>query len=172
MLLVLGPVFLILNWNQWLDGRCPSQFMRLLKIRPDICLILSDINELSAGEALVSGQELRSPNRNYKLMFQNDGNLVLYQGINIMWWTTTWRESTPPYRLAFYSTWVTFFDLKVEFNFLNCLELTQIFGSKTDSLQRHPVNPVRLIVQIFLSFTIWLALKIFDPCIIRSHCTG
>ena len=75
-----------------------SLFMRLLKIMQNISLILPDTSELSAGEALVSGEEMHSPNHNYELVFQDDGNLALYKGNGLVWETTTWRESTPPYR--------------------------------------------------------------------------
>lgn len=45
-------------------------------------------NRLSPGEALAQGQSLFSPNKLYKLVFQTDGNLVLYKGAGEPLWAT------------------------------------------------------------------------------------
>ncbi|UYZ61416.1 N-acetylmuramoyl-L-alanine amidase [Hymenobacter weizhouensis] len=45
---------------------------------------------LYQGQTLQQGQSLRSPNGQYTLLMQGDGNLVLYQGSQALWHTHTW----------------------------------------------------------------------------------
>lgn len=45
-------------------------------------------NRLNPGEKLELNESLVSDNRKYKLVLQEDGNLVLYQGLNEPIWTS------------------------------------------------------------------------------------
>jgi len=44
---------------------------------------------LGSGQILYKGETLKSPNGQYKLILQNDGNLVLYDGGRAIWSTKT-----------------------------------------------------------------------------------
>ncbi len=44
---------------------------------------------LGSGEMLYKGETLKSPNGQYQLILQNDGNLVLYNGSKAIWSTGT-----------------------------------------------------------------------------------
>ncbi len=53
------------------------------------------------GECLLNGRMLVSDNDTYKLIMQNDGNLVLYKFNEPVWSTNTiGAESSPPYRVC------------------------------------------------------------------------
>ena len=47
---------------------------------------------LGSGQTLYEGETLKSPNGQYKLILQNDGNLVLYDGSKAIWSTGTQRK--------------------------------------------------------------------------------
>jgi hypothetical protein len=55
-------------------------------------------NILSAGQNLMAGENLVSPDGRYRLAMQNDGNLVLYSPNRAIWWTGT--HGRPANRLA------------------------------------------------------------------------
>ena len=64
----------------------------------------SDIN----GGVLLQDQRLTSPNGNFFLVMQSDGNLVIYSGIapettRATWWTSTTGQGSPPYHLVMQS---------------------------------------------------------------------
>lgn len=49
--------------------------------------------KLNANQQLTSGQFLLSPNGNYKLIYQADGNLVLYASNTVLWSSQTFGKS-------------------------------------------------------------------------------
>lgn len=52
-------------------------------------------NTLSGGAGLSPGQYLLSPNRAYQLLYQGDGNLVLYRGDGVALWSSGTTGLTP-----------------------------------------------------------------------------
>ena len=59
------------------------------------------VNKLLNGATLQQGQELKSPNGQFALKMQNDGNLVLYKhGRDAIWSSGTYRKGGPPYKVV------------------------------------------------------------------------
>ena len=79
-------------------------FAKTASWRSFLLICISGNHELSNGQILGHGQELKSINRKYRLVMQTDGNLVLYRNDGVVkWHTHTHGKGCPPYILAMQS---------------------------------------------------------------------
>jgi len=57
---------------------------------PPEAVVSGPLSELRPGQSLTAGEQLVSPNGKYRLLMQEDGNLVVYEGSKALWSSGTW----------------------------------------------------------------------------------
>ena len=63
------------------------------KGRENFCAVMATGDDIQPGEVLSSGQSITSTNGRYRLTYQGDSNLVLYDGNKPLWTSNTWGNS-------------------------------------------------------------------------------